>query len=268
MDGRRFSGGENSSDGRSAPLSLDTTTLANCCIDCTISPSAGSVICRTYDGGVNDSSTPAVPPDPLGDVPADAPEDRLGLRETKKRQTRFAMHRAAVELVAEHGFTPVTVEMIARRAGVSTRTFFNHWVTKDAAVLGVVPGESREIGEKLRVQLEEHGPRDALRHVMRDVLAGIPADPELRELKKQVMAKEPRLHTISSGNLIEVQSEMVEVLREAMEGQDALMRATIVVQVGFALTRSAFGYSMTTGMELPSAYDRVLELYDGDLRDI
>ncbi|GAA1314562.1 TetR/AcrR family transcriptional regulator [Brachybacterium tyrofermentans] len=224
-------------------------------------------MCRTYDGGVNASSYPSVPPDPLVEESDDAGDDRLGLRETKKRQTRLAMHRAAVELVAEHGFTPVTVEMIARRAGVSTRTFFNHWVTKDAAVLGVVPGESREIAASLRAELEVHGPRDALRHVLRDVLAGIPADPELRDLKKQVMSKEPRLHTISSGNLIEVQSELVEVLTEAMDGEDARMRAVIVVQVGFALTRSAFGFSMSTGMDLPSAYDRVIELYDAGLQD-
>ncbi|MFC5296440.1 MAG: TetR/AcrR family transcriptional regulator [Brachybacterium tyrofermentans] len=216
---------------------------------------------------MNASSYPSVPPDPLVEESDDAGDDRLGLRETKKRQTRLAMHRAAVELVAEHGFTPVTVEMIARRAGVSTRTFFNHWVTKDAAVLGVVPGESREIAASLRAELEVHGPRDALRHVLRDVLAGIPADPELRDLKKQVMSKEPRLHTISSGNLIEVQSELVEVLTEAMDGEDARMRAVIVVQVGFALTRSAFGFSMSTGMDLPSAYDRVIELYDAGLQD-
>jgi len=225
------------------------------------------VTCRTYDGGVNDASTPSVPADPLADDLDDAGEDGLGLRETKKRQTRIAMHRAAVELVAEHGFTPVTVEMIARKAGVSTRTFFNHWVTKDAAVLGVVPGESREIAEKLSAQLEVSGPRDALRHVLRDVLAGIPTDPALRELKKQVMTKEPRLHTISSGNLIEVQSELVEVLAEALDGEDARMRAVIVVQVAFALTRSAFGFSMSTGMDLPSAYDRVIELYDAGLQD-
>lgn len=224
-------------------------------------------MCRTYDGGVNDASTPSVPADPLADDLDDAGEDRPGLRETKKRQTRLAMHRAAVELVAEYGFTPVTVEMIARKAGVSTRTFFNHWVTKDAAVLGVVPGESREIAEKLRAQLEVSGPRDALRHVLRDVLAGIPSDPALRDLKKQVMAKEPRLHTISSGNLIEVQSELVEVLGEAMDGEDARMRAVIIVQVAFALTRSAFGFSMSTGMDLPSAYDRVIELYDAGLQD-
>ncbi|MGO2310656.1 TetR/AcrR family transcriptional regulator [Brachybacterium tyrofermentans] len=216
---------------------------------------------------MNASSYPSVPPDPLVEESDDAGDDRLGLRETKKRQTRLAMHRAAVELVAEHGFTPVTVEMIARRAGVSTRTFFNHWVTKDAAVLGVVSGESREIAASLRAELEVHGPRDALRHVLRDVLAGIPADPELRDLKKQVMSKEPRLHTISSGNLIEVQSELVEVLTEAMDGEDARMRAVIVVQVGFALTRSAFGFSMSTGMDLPSAYDRVIELYDAGLQD-
>ncbi|MGP5253736.1 TetR/AcrR family transcriptional regulator [Brachybacterium sp. JB7] len=222
---------------------------------------------------MTDAATPSMPPDPLPGSPDDPPEDGLGLRETKKRQTRIAMHRAAVELVAEHGFTQVTVEMIARKAGVSTRTFFNHWVTKDAAVLGVVPGEAVQLSQQLRAQLEVASPRDALRAVLRDVLAGIPADPELRELKKLVMTKEPHLHTISSGNLFEVQSELVEVLSEGMldegmEPEDARLRAAIVVQVGFALTRSAFGLSMTRGLDLPSAYDRVLELYDGGLREV
>lgn len=216
---------------------------------------------------VTDTQISAAGPDPDSAAAGGACDDGLGLREQKKRQTRIAMHRAALELVAEHGFVHVTVEMIARRAGVSTRTFFNHWSTKDAAVLGIIMGESFEISESLRIQLEVSSPREAMRTVLREALTAIPSDSDLRELKKQVMAKEPRLHTISSGNLIEVQSEMVDVLSEAMDGEEAKMRAVIVVQVGFALTRSAFGYSMSTGIDLPTAYDRVLELYDAGLQD-
>ena len=82
------------------------------------------MICRTYDGGVTDETTPN--------------DQALGLRERKKRQSRIAMHRAALELVHEHGLSGVTVEAIAQRAGVSTRTFFNHWTTKESAIIGFI----------------------------------------------------------------------------------------------------------------------------------
>ena len=58
-----------------------------------------------------------------------------GLRETKKRQTRSDISAAATDLVAQHGIDGTTVEMIAERAGVSPRTFFNYFETKAEAVL-------------------------------------------------------------------------------------------------------------------------------------
>ncbi len=214
---------------------------------------------------VTDTQISAAGPDPDSAAAGGACDDGLGLREQKKRQTRIAMHRAALELVAEHGFVHVTVEMIARRAGVSTRTFFNHWSTKDAAVLGIIMGESFEISESLRIQLEVSSPREAMRTVLREALTAIPSDSDLRELKKQVMAKEPRLHSISSGKLIEVQTEMVEVLAEHLEGEQAGTLAVIAVQVGFALTRSAFALSMSEGIDLITAFDEVVDLYDSGL---
>lgn len=211
-----------------------------------------------------DPQTSSAPPAPSPGDDGD-PTEGLGLRELKKRQTRVAMHRAALELVAEHGFTQVTVDMIARRAGVSTRTFFNHWNTKDAAVLGVIMGDSREVADRLRVELSERSPRDALRIVLRDALTAVPVDPQLRELKKQVMTKEPQLHSVSSGRLVEVQTEMTEALTAVLEGDEARTRAVVAVQVGFALTRSAFALSMAKGIDLLAAFDEVTDLYDSGI---
>ena len=59
-----------------------------------------------------------------------------GLRERKKRARRAALIDAAQQLVAAHGLDAVTVEMISAEAGVSARTFFNYFETKDDAVLG------------------------------------------------------------------------------------------------------------------------------------
>lgn len=188
--------------------------------------------------------------------------EELGLREQKKRQTRMAMHRAALELVVERGLSAVTAQLIAERAGVSTRTFFNHWATKESAILGVIGDEGKRAILSLRDKLEVMPVRDAMRSMMREAIANVPVDQGLRELKKQVMEQEPSLHLLSSGNLHAMQTELVEVLEEALDGEDARDRAVILVQVSFALTRSAFAISMRRGIDPVSAFDQVLSLYD------
>jgi AcrR family transcriptional regulator len=59
------------------------------------------------------------------------------LRERKKRQTWEAIHRAALNLVREHGVAGCTVEAICADAEVSPRTFFNYFPSKSAAALGL-----------------------------------------------------------------------------------------------------------------------------------
>ncbi|MFC9545781.1 TetR/AcrR family transcriptional regulator [Streptomyces sp. NPDC056956] len=55
----------------------------------------------------------------------------MGLRETKKQQTRTAIADAALPLFLEHGFDQVSVAEVARHASVSTNTVFNYFPTKE-----------------------------------------------------------------------------------------------------------------------------------------
>ncbi|RYV51759.1 TetR/AcrR family transcriptional regulator [Pengzhenrongella frigida] len=62
-----------------------------------------------------------------------------GLRSRKKAARREALIDATHLLVEREGLDGATVEAICAEAGVSTRTFFNYFASKDDAVLGIEP---------------------------------------------------------------------------------------------------------------------------------
>jgi len=57
-----------------------------------------------------------------------------GLLEKKKQQLRQALVTAAMSLFARDGFEETTVDQVAEAAGVSRRTVFRYFLTKDALV--------------------------------------------------------------------------------------------------------------------------------------
>ena len=55
----------------------------------------------------------------------------MGLREVKKQRTREAIADAAMGLFVQRGFARVTVAEVAEAAGVSEKTVFNYFPTKE-----------------------------------------------------------------------------------------------------------------------------------------
>src|SRR5699024_11908322 len=62
-------------------------------------------------------------------------ESTLGRREQKKLETRRAIRNAALELGTQRGVERLTVESIAHAAGISPRTFFNYFSSKEDALV-------------------------------------------------------------------------------------------------------------------------------------
>lgn len=85
--------------------------------------------------------------------------------------TRFRIRSAAVELFREHGFNTVTTEQIAARVGVTQRTLFRHFRTKDAILFdddSIVEFFDQVLGSRLAT----HRPVEAVRLAFRDISAG------------------------------------------------------------------------------------------------
>lgn len=81
-------------------------------------------------------------------VTTESAGEPLGLRARQKQARRAALVDSARLLVGRRGLDGVTVEAICAEAGVSARTFFNCFETKDDAVLGMEPlSLDTEMGE-------------------------------------------------------------------------------------------------------------------------
>lgn len=92
----------------------------------------------------------------------------LGLRERKKAETRKAIADAALALAVERGPAAVTVDDIAAAAGISARTVFNYFATKEDAILGVDAERRRDLLDRLDARPADESPLRALREAMRD----------------------------------------------------------------------------------------------------
>jgi AcrR family transcriptional regulator len=59
----------------------------------------------------------------------------LGLRDRKKLQTRDAIRRSAMSLIAANGYANTTIEQIAEASDISPSTFFRYFPTKESVLM-------------------------------------------------------------------------------------------------------------------------------------
>jgi len=99
---------------------------------------------------------------PLRDHPSDAATPEPGRRERNRQRTHDALHSAAMRLFAERGYEATSVEDIADAAGVSVRTFFRYFGTKED-VLFARGMDIDALVDALAVQPPSVTPLDAIR---------------------------------------------------------------------------------------------------------
>ncbi|MCF2571890.1 TetR/AcrR family transcriptional regulator [Brevibacterium sp. UCMA 11754] len=117
------------------------------------------------------------------------------LRVKKARQTRHALHDAAITRVLDEGLECATVANIAADVGVSTRTFFNYYATKEDAIVGL---DESNIDAKLVDDYvhSDSGVEDLAEDTarfVREVLLMGSMDPSLPARRRKLFARYPEL---------------------------------------------------------------------------
>lgn len=88
------------------------------------------------------------------------------LRERKKRRTREALLRAALELFTTQGYERTTVDEIAEAVGVSQRTFFRYFGGKEDAAFAVQTMTEAAFVAAVRARPPHEAPMEALRRAI------------------------------------------------------------------------------------------------------
>ena len=166
-----------------------------------------------------------------------------GLRERKKQATWAELSSAALRLAAARGPDGVTVEEISEAAGVSPRTFFNYFPSKEDAILGSDPDRAAGLAERLTQRPPEETPLE----VMRMTLAGL-ADqfsdaPDAWGLRMRLVREHESLLPRYLATLVELERTLTRALAQRLEldpERDAypgLVAATAVTAMRVSLRR-------------------------------
>lgn len=117
-------------------------------------------------------------------------------RTEAKMRTRFEIRSAAVELFREQGFNNVTTEQIAARVGVTQRTLFRHFKTKDAILFD---GDTivEHYAQTLSRHLPDNPPLKALQLAFMDTAASYDRNVDLFRANHQVILQSELLQAFA-----------------------------------------------------------------------
>ena len=160
-------------------------------------------------------------------------EQAPGLRERKKRQTREALTRAALELFAERGYDETTLADVADAAGVSTRTIFAYFPCKEDILFCTL----QVTRDALAQALADRSPgTDALAALRQFVLSSAHEKSEVDRKLWEVVAADPTLSSHKRARIGELQ----EVLAAAIAHDLGVGPDDLRPQVAAASLTAAF----------------------------
>lgn len=104
------------------------------------------------------------------------PPGEPGLRERKRRETSKRIEEASIRLFLQRGYGETTIDEIADAAGISRRTFFHYFKSKDDIMLAMQSGLGDILADALREEPDDKRPFEAMRDAILRSTSLYPAD--------------------------------------------------------------------------------------------
>jgi AcrR family transcriptional regulator len=163
----------------------------------------------------------------------------VGLRESKKLRTRQEIADTAMRLFVKRGFDHVTVAEVAAAAGVSEKTVFNYFPTKEDLFFDEVPARQAAAVDAIR----QRRPGESIVATLRRLQAG--ECPRLCSPGFATFARIIEESPALQAKELEVMASFTDVLAGAIRSElgahevDATIAANVLVAVHWQLFRNA-----------------------------
>jgi AcrR family transcriptional regulator len=180
----------------------------------------------------------------------------VGLRETKKQQTRQEIAAKAMELFVKRGFDHVTVAEVAAAAGVSEKTVFNYFPTKEDLFWDEVPAREAALVETVRNRAPGESVTAALTRLQLESCERL-SSPRFAVFARVIEGS----HALQAKEL-EIMARLGDALAQALRDElgvhelDARVAANVLVGVHWQHFRNARGHALA-GRHGPAAARRL-----------
>jgi AcrR family transcriptional regulator len=180
----------------------------------------------------------------------------MGLRETKKLRTRQEIAGQAMGLFARRGFDHVTVAEVAEAAGVSEKTVFNYFPTKEDLFWDEVPEREAAMVEAVR----DREPGESVAAALERLQAG--GSDRLASPRFATFARIIEESRALQAKELEIMARYTDALAAVIAGEpgvhelDARVAANVLVSVQWQHFRNARAHALA-GRHGPSTARRL-----------
>jgi AcrR family transcriptional regulator len=141
----------------------------------------------------------------------------IGLRERTRRAVRAELVAEAMALFVEKGFDETTVEEIAIAAGLSRRSYFRYFATKDEVLAEGLAEIGRGIADAVSKRPVDEPPWTALRRGFDGLIERAENYPRSRDAA-QILGESPALELATHSKHIQWQASIAATLETRLTG--------------------------------------------------
>lgn len=155
---------------------------------------------------------------------------KISLRERHAVETRRAIVESANALFIAQGYDATTVDEIAVDAGVSPRTFFRYFPTKDALLFHDLDEKLERVRDEINARPDGERAAESLVAVLSDVAEQLLRSEEQRALAAQLLRERPSLRSYQRTTIAHhTDDEIIEALarRDNVDPDDLGLRSVV-----------------------------------------
>lgn len=174
----------------------------------------------------------------------DKEPDARPTREQLKAQTRSRIAAAAMELFAERGFENVSAAQVAALAGVTEKTVFNHFATKEDLAYPAHQDFEDALIDRMRTRPPEESLLNAARHFLQEKYARVRSDGPDRQRATtlaRLVAESPALRARERELLNRVSERIAAQIAEESGTRPGDLRPAVIARAIVAIHQGVIG---------------------------